>query len=1179
MRVLFLILMIWYSYCINAQIFINEFLSSNVNGIVDEDNEYSDWIEIYNSGSVPIDIVGYALSDEILITDKWTFPEYSFNSGEYLLVFASGKDRKEIGLTYQTLIDWGDTWKYIVPDSEIGTGWRYAGYDASSWNTGSSGFGYEDGDDNTVIPTTLSVFIRKEFDITDLSSIQKLILHIDYDDGFVAYVNGHEIARMNLGNPGEEIPFDQGTNDLLHEAEMYQGGSPEYHEITDPQTILVEGTNAIAIQGHNVSLTSSDMSLIPFLSVGRFGSGHTEQISPYLSFPNEGLHTNFKLKADGESFYLFDPLGVLVDSVGATLLLSDVSYGRKPDGTENWFYFGEPTPKGPNNTEGVDQQTGDTVVFSVIGGKHLGGTTVSLSSSDPSDPIYYTLDGSIPGSDDNLYTVPLQINTSAVLRARVLDPLSLPGPVVTNTYATELDHDFPIICVSTEPDNLWDEFTGIYVLGPNAEPDYPYFGANFWQDWEKPVHFELYDVSGEKKIDQGAGAKIFGGWSRGSDQKSMSLFARSQYGKGSFEYKFFADKPIEKFEALVLRNSGNDNMGLQFHDGFMTGLTSKMNTDRQAFQPSVFYLNGEYWGILNIREKVNEHFVAENHHVDPASVNLLENAGDIIFGDNTDYLEIINYLNSHSSLYDNSVYAWVADKIDIDNFIQYQLTQIYINNRDWPGNNIKFWNTGSVESKWRWILFDTDFGYGIWDVNDYALNTLEFALEPNGSGWPNPSWSTLFLRRMVTNIGFRYNFINQYCDRLNLDFSPSVAIAQLDSLKDLFGSEIVYHFNRWWGSYNNWSSKIEDKKTFALRRPDYSRAHMQSVFNLGNELQITIDVSDSDAGKVRLNSIYPKDYPFSGIYFEDVPIRMTAIPKEGYKFVRWEGTLNSTSISINYDMSAGGSFTAVFEEAGSSDISVVINEINYNSAPNLDTKDWIEIVNNGQATVNLNGWLLSDTGPDDGYYFPSMTMAPNDYLVICRDLEAFRTYYPNRQNSVGDMPFGLSSNGDMIRLYDDEGYLMDAVDYYIYSPWPENANGTGATIELIHPSSDNTKGENWQAVGIGGTPCEPNTGVLYHEEPKIPDPLTSSFECFPNPFRDFTTIQFNVYLDGNYRLEIFDINGRLVDVLVDEYLTGGTYYIDWYGNNQYNEHSGNGIYTVRLSDKNNVETIKLLILK
>ena len=1179
MRILFYLFIFLFPISFTqAQIVINEFLASNINGILDEDNEYPDWLEIYNRGSQIEDLSEYYLTDDIMVPDKWNFPSLNLAPGEYLFVFASGKDRKVVPLTYQTIIDMGDIWQYIVPQSDQGTAWRYAGFDASAWTTGPSGFGYGDDDDNTIISTTLSVFIRKEFLVTDLASIQKLILNMDYDDGFVAYLNGTEIARVNLGAAGQEIPYDQGTNDLLHEATIWQGGAPEIFDISNPQDILVEGTNVLAIQGHNVSLTSSDMSLIPFLTVGRSGTAYINNVSDYLSFPTGGLHTNFKIGMSGESLYLSDISGLIIDSVSGVSLPNDVSFGRQPDGSSLWYYFGEPTPGQSNSTTGIAEIIIDTVVFSKKGGMYNTGTSIMLSS-DGGGNIYYTLDGSIPTEDDVLYSGPIGISKNTVIRARVIGSGILPGPVVTNTYITELDHEFPIVCLSTDPFNLWDEFTGIFAMGPNPG-DYPYFGANFWQDWEKTIHFELYDPSGVKQIDQGAGMKVFGAWSRALDQKSVSLFARSQYGKGSFEYHFFKNKPIDKFESIILRNSGNDNMELQFHDGFMTGLTNGMDVDRQAFQPAAVYFNGEYWGILNLREKVNEHFIASNHHVDPDSVNILELAGDVVFGSNEDYLEILQYLNVNTTLQDDSRYAWMNERVDINNYIQYQLTQIYLNNTDWPGNNVKYWNTTHSGSKFRWILYDTDFGFGIWNVEDYRENTLSFALNPNGPDWPNPPWSTLLFRRMVTNLDFRYNFVNQYCDRLNTNFLPSVINHKLDSLKTLFNTEIQYHFDRWWGNYQTWSNKIEDKKTFGRLRPGYARSHLRTQFGLGSEFNVTVDVSDKNAGKVKLNTIYPFSYPFEGVYIQNVPIQLTALPKPGYKFVRWEGSVNSATPSINYKMTSPGNFKAVFAEAGAADISVVINEINYSSADFLDTKDWVEIVNNGLSTMDLENWLLSDTGPDSGFFFPAgIILAPGEYLVICRDLHDFRAINPNVINSTGDFTFGLSSQGDILRLYDADGNLMDAVDYFVYDPWPENAAGTGSTIELIEPSLENMLGQNWQASGIGGTPGRPNTGIVNLEPISSVEHNSSVFECFPNPFVDFTTIQFHVNTPAHYRLEIFDINGRLVQVMVDEYLQKGNYYIDWSGENQYNEELKGGVYTIRLSGNDTIKTIKTVMLK
>ena len=1172
-------LLLFINFSINGQLKINEILTSNVNGILDEDYAFSDWIELYNSGGTAINLNGYALSDDLSLPGKWTFPGITIVPSQYLLIFASDKDRKDLPVVYETLIDMGDVWRYLVPNSDIGTGWHDLGYDDSGWALGKSGFGFGDNDDSTIIASsTISVFIRKEFTITDITSIQKMILHVDYDDAYVAYINGQEVARASVGTPGEIIPYDR-VADESHEALMWQGGEPNYFEVADPASILVEGTNVIAIQGHNISNTSSDFSLIPFLSIGRLGEGE-DNISPYISVPpSGGLHTNFKLKAEGESVYLFNTVGSLIDSVGGVTLPNDVSFGRKPDGSMQWLYFAEPTPNAANSTPGVEGGITRTVVISPQGGKHLGGVSITMTTGNSQDTIYYTNDGSIPDRSTYRCTGSIYIGHSQVIRARVLSSSSLPGEVTTNTYVIELNHEFPIVCLSTDPYNLWDELSGIFAFGPNAESSYPYFGANFWQDWERPVHFELYDQSGYKRIDQGAGIKVFGGWSRGSDQKSVSLFARNEYGKGSFEYQFFQDKPITKFESIVLRNSGNDNMGLQFQDCFLTGLTRGMDIDRQAYQPSAVYINGEYWGILNIREKINEHYVAGNYNLDKDNINLIEQQSSIIHGSNNDYLEILDFLNTNASLSSDERYAWISDQININNYIQYQLTEIYINNQDWPGNNIKFWNTITPDSKWRWIIFDTDFGYGIWNLNDYQINTLDFALEPNGPGWPNPPWSTLMFRRLVTNLNYRHNFINQYCDRLNVDFHPSRINSDLDSLKDLYNTEIQYHIDRWWGTYAEWLGRVENRRTFGELRPSYARSHMQQVFSLGEETEITIDVSDEAEGKVKVNTVVPKTYPFTGIYFEDIPIRLTAIPKPGYKFIRWEGQMNSTDVSIQYNMASEASFKAIFAEADASDISIVINEINYASADNWDTKDWIELLNNGNTALDLKDWLLSDSGPDTGFYFPEgIILYPGDYLVICRDLNNFFEFNPDVQNAVGEFPFGLSSSGDMIRLYDDESNLMDAVDYYPYSPWPENAVGTGSSIELIHPDLDNTRGENWQASGLGGTPGTNNTGYVPIDIPVSIAPALK-LECFPNPFHDYTTIQFTVSQEGYYRLEVFDVNGRLLDVLADEYLAQDTYYIDWFGSKSSTRELSGSVFTIRLSTNNTLETVKLIMIK
>jgi hypothetical protein len=1163
---------------LSSQVLINEFSSSNVSGITDEDGDHSDWIELYNSSALETNLEGYHLSDDAHNLKKWTLPAISLKSGYYLLIFASGKDRTALPLSFQTIIRKGADWQFLVPSSDIGNSWRNNGFDAFTWNTGSSGFGYGDNDDSTVLDNIISVYIRKEFVINNLQDISELVLSIDYDDGFVAFINGHEIARSNLGTAGSAVAYNQTAN-ASREATMYGGGNPVNFNISDPANFLVEGVNVIAVQGHNNSSGSSDFSLIPILSLGFSGAGYGDDTPEYIQLNGNKLHSNFKISNEGETLILSRPDSSILDSVSPIPLLADISYGRKPDGKDSWFYFTSPTPNSANINNGDTALAScDTVKFSINGGYISGGFELQLSSDDPSDSIFFTLDGSEPSLNNPLYISPILISKNTIVRARSLNSQKLPGVISTNTYITR-HHTLPVISLSTNPENLWDNNTGIYVMGPNASIDYPYYGANFWQDWERKAHMELYDINGVKQIDQDIGIKIFGAYSRAVAQKSLALFARREYGKGSFDYKFFKDKPINKFESIVLRNGGNDWDQAILRDGLTSTLIRDMDLDRMAFQPSIVYINGEYWGILNIREKVNTNFIAENHYVNPDNVNLLENNGNIIEGSNTSYLQMTNFLNSNT-LETEQNYLQVSNKIDIKNYIQYQLTEIYVNNKDWPGNNIKYWNTNDPGSLWRWIVFDTDFGYSIWENSAYSFNTFKFALATDGPIWPNPPWSTLLFRRMLTNPGFRNEFVNQYSDRINTNFSAANINAATDSLKQIFLPEISDHLIRWGLSYNNWENNFTKIKNFANYRPAYARDHMKSVLGLGEALEIKVEINIPGSGKVRVNSIVPDNYPFYGVYFKDIPIKLTAIPAPGYKFLKWErSSLVTYSKTIDYNMVTAGTFKAIFTYAESSDIKIVINEIKYNSLPEKDTKDWIELYNAGNTSVNLKNWIISDAGPESGFTIPSdIILSPGMYIVICRDITAFRQILPKVKNTIGDMNFGLSSSGDDINLFDPQKNLSDFVSFTPNPPWPTDANGTGASIELLNPLMDNNMGNNWRSKPDGGSPGERNflTEVNSPEENYLSG---CTLNCFPNPFRDYTTIRIEVSKPGRYKLEVYDLQGRLIKIMADRILEPGPYSIDWGGKNSINGLLQGGVYIIRLSGANRICNLKVIYLK
>jgi hypothetical protein len=1160
------------SICSEAQIIINEIQSSNINTIIDEFSEYPDWIELYNSTDSPVDISGWYLSDDKQVLNKWPIPSFTMNPENYLLVFASGKDIGQLPVKWSTIIEIGDSFDYWIPDQQIDDNWKLSGFVDPEWQRGISGFGYGDGDDSTEISNPLSsLYLRRDFLIEDTSKIKQMVLHVDYDDGFIAYLNGIEVTRGNMGAAHSVVTYDQYTENE-HEALMYKGGFPESFDISEYLSVLINDTNTLAIEVHNASSTSTDMTIIPFLSLGKtIYDSVQEGPSDYLQLNEGNPHTNFKIKSEGESIYLSDSEGNIIDSLAAVYIPSDYSYGKIYNTNSDYNYFLNPTPGNENDSIGYSILTNDNVIFSRNGGYFNGSLVLSLNSPS-GESIYYTLDGTEPDTSSAIFSENIIISENKVVKAAVIRSGFLPGKVFAKTYFNDHQPDIPVLCISTEPDNLWDYNTGIYVMGPNAEPSVPHFGANFWMDWEKPVFIELYNTNGYTVVSQAGGTKIYGKWSRARAQKSLAFFARKSYGNADFEANIFPKRSISDYKSFVARNAGNDCDIAFIRDAFMTDLTSHLGLDYQSFQPVATFLNGEYWGIYNLREKINEDFLASHHQINADNINLLEGDAEILEGDNTSYLELTSFLQSKSSLANPEDYTYVNSKIDIDNYIKYQLVQIYVDNTDWPGNNMKFWNSNLPGSKYRWILYDTDFGFGEYSSTSYSNNTLDFALEPYGPEWPNPPWSTLLLRKLVTNTYFRNNFINQFADHINTTFLTTAVNRKVDSIKKLYISEMVHHKVRWGGSYDSWSYEVERLKTWGQARPSYMRNHIRSTFNLSAQYNITLTVSNKLHGTIKLNSIHPVKYPFTGIYFKDVPIKMEAVPEVGYTFVRWEGEVNSADRILWYDPQKAASFKAVFEPVSVEDIQIVINEINYNSGPEYLTSDWVEFYNRGNSTVDLSGYLFSDSNPDSGFVFPLGTiMYPEDYLIVAKSIKKFSEVHPDVSPVLGNIIFGLSSSGDELRLYDTDGNVIDAVDYQVYSPWPEAANGLGPTLELKMPDLDNGQPENWKADFNGGTPGKANHGFVGIE--KAEQPVLSSLSVFPSHFSDYATIEFSLEKSSDVELQLIDIQGRTIKTLRLGHFSPGSY-----SNNIYPDdiRLNSGVYLIKLTT-NHDQLVKKII--
>lgn len=894
---------------------INEVMSSNTGVIYDEDGDTPDWIEIINNGKGSVNLGNYYLTVKPDNPFEWKFPDYKLKPKETFIVFASGKNRLQRPLHQYTIIDIAQKWNYFLPDEEVDPSWKDINFEAKGWKTGETGLFAGKNEGILVPPVNNTVFMRKKFEINNLKEIESLWFHMDYEDGFVAYINGTEVCRSQMGVYGTEVLFNQFA--LKHKARIKNNRLPESFNITKFIYLLKKNANVLAIEVHKSKNNPDQLTTIPFLTIGskrRIDSD--SNVSEYFQIPVFYPHANFKLSSSGEILTLLFKNGKPADSVKYQKIPVNVSYGRNTDKSSEWGYFVNATPLAKNETPVSHEIVKNIPEYSIHKMFLKNPCQLSISGTDKDEEIRYTLDGSEPVQSNVLYNGPIMLTKNTVICARIFKKGAVPGKIVKKTFLFDDPPTLPVISIITDPLNLWDNEKGIYVLGDTYQNENPYYGANFWKDWEKSAFIEMSDQYNNPVFAQNCGIKIFGGKSRSKDQKSIAVFFRKEYGCSSLEgIKLFHSKPITTFKSVVLRNSGNDYANSRFRDCLMTDLVKDLDNDLAAFEPVVLYINGKYWGHLNLREKINEDYLESNHGVKADKIDMLEYTSKILSGTNNKYLKLVEFLEKNS-LENDSNYNIVENQIDINNFSDYLISQIYFNNRDWPGNNLKYWKPQDEEGKWRWILYDTDFGFALDSVSEYKQNSLEYALADNGPYWPNPPWATLLFRRLIENEKFKNSFVNRFADILNTTFESNKVILKIDSIAGLIKPEINRHYLRWGvPSPASWDSVVQVLKLFAQNRVSYVQSHIKEVLTHGKIHELVVTVNPSVGGYIKLNSINIKNKSWKGKYFENIPVTFSAFPRQGYKFSHWE--INGENLiqnTVEFDLKKPTSVLAVFEK-------------------------------------------------------------------------------------------------------------------------------------------------------------------------------------------------------------------------------------------------------------------------
>jgi hypothetical protein len=684
-------------------------------------------------------------------------------------------------------------------------------------------------------------------------------------------------------------------------------------------------------------------------------------------------------------------------------------------------------------------------------------------SAPEATAVFYTLDGKIPNRQATPYIQPIRLEKTTVIRAIAYYPTDTTVSLAKTYFIGEPATNLPVISLAVPPSLLFDPEKGLFMTGKKADEDiWNKPGANFWSREEAPIHTEIFESDGECVFRSPTGLRLFGGMSRLFPQKSVAIVADETYGEKKIKHPLFGKKQLKSFKFLTLRNSGSDFGKTHFRDAFMTGLLDECDIDKQAYRPAHVYINGLYWGIYNMREKVNTHFISDHHDVDRDSIDLIEHFLVLRQGSSGTYRQMLDFMETHE-LSDPVNFAYVERLMEVDNFINYQVAQIYFDNQD-AGGNIKYWRPQTENGRWRWILFDTDWGFGLHDDQAFQNNSLAFHTEPNGPKWPNPPWSTFLLRKLLENPGFERAFVNSFADHLNTTFDPVRVSEHIDRCYEQLLPEMPRHLARWRLNRDDWEEAVQMLHTFGRERPQYVRMHLMERFNTGAMREIK--ASASQGGRIVVNrQVKVAQDTFQGIYFENYPLDLQAKANFGYRFSHWEGALNGNDPRKKLSLKEKTTLVrAVFVPyhhplAGR----IMINEI---SANNKSSKDWVEILNYSDEKVNLKNWAFTDAKHE--FFLPDITLGPNDYLILCENKKKFERDFPDAYNVIGDLDFGINKSRETLALYSESGAMIDSLSYDV--PPTDSV----FTFSLLLPQLDNADLDNWRQAPGPGTPNAPN---------------------------------------------------------------------------------------------------------